>query len=129
MEPGLPATEAWSLSHGTSREVPKQRSLRECVPSLSQGSTFLPRDIFPTDIVTKMGVIEKLNFQHCEEFRVSDGADCHSPGLNCICCLSLPASGGGQKGQTLFPSAHDPPRGTWYLTENPFLGYKLFFAF
>ena len=124
MEPGLPATEAWSLSHGTSREVSKQRSLRECVPYLSQGSTFLP-----CDIVTKMGVIEKLNFQHCEEFHVPDGADCHSPGLNWICCLNLPASRGGQKGQTFFPSAHNPPRGTCYLTENPFLGYKLFFAF
>lgn len=75
MEPGLPEMEAWSLSHGAIKEVPQQRSLRECAPYLSQGSTFLHSDIFPTDIVTKMEVINKLNFQHCEEFHVSDGAD------------------------------------------------------
>lgn len=32
----------------------KQKSLRECVPYPSQGSTFLHPDIFPADTVTKM---------------------------------------------------------------------------
>lgn len=59
---------------------------------------------------------------------------CHSPGQTefAVWTFQLLVFGtfGALKGQRLFPSVHNSPRGTCHLIENPFLGYKLlFFAF
>lgn len=79
MEPGLLKWKR-GVFMGPSRKS-QSRSLKErCSFYLSQGSTFLHPDIFPTDIVTKIEVIKKFKFSALWRISCLWWCWCHSPG-------------------------------------------------